>query len=169
MNVSSKNKELNKYWRVITPKQHKAFTQLIKTFNEAENAVDKNELQEAQAEYIIAKTSLTLYWDYLMPEQQDALVKFIIAFYPKNFNEKDELKKLNDDYSAPVKLFKQLNEDQEKSLIVFFDAAGIDPENGINITEYNKEIDEAMARIDAGEFYTHEQVVEMSKQWLSGK
>ena len=39
----------------------------------------------------------------------------------------------------------------------------------VSIEDYNKEIDEAMARIDAGEFHTHEEVVEMSKTWTSGK
>ncbi len=39
----------------------------------------------------------------------------------------------------------------------------------ISIEQYNQEIDEAMERIDAGDFYTHEEVVEMSKTWLNGK
>jgi predicted transcriptional regulator len=39
----------------------------------------------------------------------------------------------------------------------------------ISIDQYNAEIDEAMKQMDAGEFYTHEQVVEMSKGWLNGK
>ena len=39
----------------------------------------------------------------------------------------------------------------------------------ISIEQYNKEIDEAMKRMDAGELYTHEQVVEMSKSWLNGE
>lgn len=39
----------------------------------------------------------------------------------------------------------------------------------ISIQQYNAEIDEAMKRMDAGEFYTHEQVAEMSKSWLNGK
>ena len=39
----------------------------------------------------------------------------------------------------------------------------------VSIEQYNQEIDEAMARIDAGEFHTHEEVVEMSKTWTSGK
>ena len=34
-----------------------------------------------------------------------------------------------------------------------------DDTDRISIEEYNKEIDEAMARIDAGEFHTHEKVV----------
>jgi hypothetical protein len=39
----------------------------------------------------------------------------------------------------------------------------------ISIEQYNAEIDEAMKRLDAGESYTHEEVVEMSKGWLHGK
>ncbi len=39
----------------------------------------------------------------------------------------------------------------------------------ISIEQYNTEIDEAMKRMDAGEFYTHDQVKEMSKGWLNGR
>jgi len=39
----------------------------------------------------------------------------------------------------------------------------------ISIEEYNKEIDEAMARMDNDEFYTHEQAVQISKSLLNGK
>jgi predicted transcriptional regulator len=39
----------------------------------------------------------------------------------------------------------------------------------ISIEQYNQEIDEAMERMDAGDFYTHEEVVEMSKTWLNDK
>ena len=35
----------------------------------------------------------------------------------------------------------------------------------ITIEQYNKEIDEAMERVERGEFYTHEEVEEMSKKW----
>ncbi|MBP2833290.1 hypothetical protein J8281_13935 [Aquimarina sp. U1-2] len=33
------------------------------------------------------------------------------------------------------------------------------------IEQYNKEIDEANARIDAGEFYTQEEVEKIARQW----
>jgi len=39
----------------------------------------------------------------------------------------------------------------------------------ISIEQYNKEIDEAMARMDDGEFYTHEQAAQISKTWLNAK
>lgn len=39
----------------------------------------------------------------------------------------------------------------------------------ISLEQYNAEIEEAMKQMDAGEFYTHEEVVAMSKGWLNGK
>jgi predicted transcriptional regulator len=35
----------------------------------------------------------------------------------------------------------------------------------ISIEQYNKEIDEAIARVEAGDFYTHEEVERMAKDW----
>ena len=35
----------------------------------------------------------------------------------------------------------------------------------ISIEQYNKEIDEANARIDKGEFYTQEEVEKMAEKW----
>lgn len=42
-------------------------------------------------------------------------------------------------------------------------------DNCVNIEQYNNELEEAMLRIEAGEYYTHEQVVEMLKTWLSAR
>jgi hypothetical protein len=35
----------------------------------------------------------------------------------------------------------------------------------ITVEQYSKEIDEAIARVEAGEYYTHEEVERMSKDW----
>ena len=35
----------------------------------------------------------------------------------------------------------------------------------VSIEKYNKEIDEAIARVEAGEYYTHEEVEQMAKEW----
>ena len=35
----------------------------------------------------------------------------------------------------------------------------------ISIEQYNKEIDEAIAQVEAGEYYTHEEVERMAKIW----
>lgn len=41
----------------------------------------------------------------------------------------------------------------------------IQPELGVSIEQYNQEIDAAMARIDAGQFVSHEDVEKESEQW----
>lgn len=38
-------------------------------------------------------------------------------------------------------------------------------EGRISLEQYNSEIEEAMRRVEAGEFYTHEEVKDMMKQW----
>jgi hypothetical protein len=47
-----------------------------------------------------------------------------------------------------------------KSILKFKKAA-----QHISVEQYNKEIDDAMERVKGGEFYSHEEVVEMSKKW----
>lgn len=41
-----------------------------------------------------------------------------------------------------------------------------DSQYRISIDQYNREIEEANSRIDAGEFVTHEDVKKESKSWL---
>ncbi|MES2113277.1 MAG: hypothetical protein V4577_31285 [Bacteroidota bacterium] len=35
----------------------------------------------------------------------------------------------------------------------------------INIEQYNREIDEAIARVESGDYFTHEDVEKMAKDW----
>jgi len=39
------------------------------------------------------------------------------------------------------------------------------PRERVSLEQYNKEIDEAVARVEAGDFYTQEEVEKMSKEW----
>ena len=41
----------------------------------------------------------------------------------------------------------------------------INPGERASLTQYNKEIDEAVARVESGEFYTQEEVEKMAKDW----
>jgi alkyl hydroperoxide reductase subunit AhpF len=68
--------------------------------------------------------------------------------------------------------FMQLNEAEKKSVLQMIKTflKGRKEKSGrISIEQYNREIDEAMKRMDAGEFYTHEEVTKMSKSWANGK
>jgi hypothetical protein len=65
-------------------------------------------------------------------------------------------------------MLKQLKEWEKKSvllLIKVFSRSRKQKPQHISIEEYNKEIDEAMMRIDAGEFISHEDVEKESEQW----
>ena len=65
----------------------------------------------------------------------------------------------------------RLTESQKESLLsVAKNFIDLKEETGnISIEQYNKEIDEAMRRMDNNEFYTHQQAVEISKNLLNGK
>ena len=67
----------------------------------------------------------------------------------------------------------KLNDAEKKSVLelikTFLGSRKVDAEERISIEEYNKEIDEAMTRMDSGEFYSHDEVMEMSKSWLNEK
>jgi hypothetical protein len=62
----------------------------------------------------------------------------------------------------------RLDEAEKKSVLQMlqtFVGSRDDKPARISIEQYNKEIDEAVARIEAGEFYTHEEVKRMAKDW----
>jgi len=60
-----------------------------------------------------------------------------------------------------------LEKDEQRSILTFIKSflKQKDTPQRVTIEEYNKEIDDAIKRVKSGEFYTHEQVVEMSKKW----
>jgi alkyl hydroperoxide reductase subunit AhpF len=71
-----------------------------------------------------------------------------------------------------MQYFMQLNEAEKKSvlqMIKTFLKGRKEKPGRISIEQYNKEIEEAEAEIERGEFYTHEEVVKMSKKWGNGK
>ncbi len=64
--------------------------------------------------------------------------------------------------------FMQLNAAEKKSILqmlkTFVKGRGQKIER-ISVEQYNQEIDEALAEVEAGEVYTHEEVVKMAKDW----
>jgi len=62
----------------------------------------------------------------------------------------------------------QLDEAEKKSVLQMLKTFLKDRQvSGARITvaQYNKEIDEAIARVEAGEFYTEEEAARMAKEW----
>ena len=67
-----------------------------------------------------------------------------------------------------LQYFLRLSEKKKKSLLQLiktFLQGKQEPVQPINFQQYNKEIDEAMARIDAGEFTTQESLEKEAAKW----
>jgi hypothetical protein len=118
---------------------------------------------------------LSKYWLLLTPVQKGSLLGVIKSFVKSHERRNQELQESEEVYNnesggLPQEILQQLTWEQKEALIALVESFGIEiPGQRISIEQYNKEIDEAMARMDAGESYTHEQVVEMSKTWVNGK
>src|SRR5688500_4508389 len=121
----------------------------------------------------MAKDSLDVkfskYWAQLTPVQKQALLRIINTFIGEEGRVNVELsdQELNEAeaaYNVPWEIW-PLSKQQKKALIAFLQSSGIEPAGRISIEQYNKEIDEAMEEYERGEFYTQEEVEEMSKKW----
>lgn len=70
-----------------------------------------------------------------------------------------------------MKYLSELDKDQKKSVLSVIKgllnkkSVASSGSQRLTIEQYNKELAEAEARIDAGEFYTQEEVEEMAKKW----
>jgi len=75
------------------------------------------------------------------------------------------------DSTIDKELFQQilkLDDDEKKSVLQMLKAFVKGRENKagrISIEDYNREIDEAIARVEAGDFFTHDEVERMAKDW----
>lgn len=62
----------------------------------------------------------------------------------------------------------QLDEAEKKSVLQMlktFLKGRANKASQIDINQYNKEIDEAIARVESGDYYTQDDVEKMSKDW----
>ncbi len=57
----------------------------------------------------------------------------------------------------------ELNVVQKKSLLSIIKS--FKPTEGFDLDQYNKEIDDAITRVEKGEFFTQKEVEKMSKEW----
>lgn len=77
-------------------------------------------------------------------------------------------KKVMDINTERSLLIKELQQVEDISLLKAIKAMlyyGLKNEGRISIEQYNRELDEAEERIGRGEFFTHEEVKKMSKEW----
>ena len=126
-----------------------------------------------EASYL--SNELNQYLAQLTAGQRESVIAVIGSFTRQPGTSERQLEEPDASYTTRAEklspeILQLLTWEQKEALISLIESFGIDISNKrISIEQYNKEIDEAMARMDAGEFYTQEQVVEMSKTWVNGK
>lgn len=67
--------------------------------------------------------------------------------------------------------FAQLSEAEKKSVVEMIKTFvhGKEEDNNITVEDYNREIAEAEAEIERGEYVDHDEVEHMAKGWLHGR
>lgn len=117
---------------------------------------------------------LSKYWALLSPEQKKSLLEVIKSFVQSDEYAKLTLQEPEAEFSAAdfnlSKILMQLSEKQKEALLSLLESFGIEEsDQRISIEQYNKEIDEAEAEFERGEFVSHEEVKKMTKKWIHGK
>jgi hypothetical protein len=118
---------------------------------------------------------LSKYWLLLTAVQKESLLAVIKSFTSPAEAGNQELNEPGavygkDDAGFPIEILQQLTWEQKESLISLVESFGIEiPGQRISIEQYNKELDEAEAEFEKGEFVNHEEVVALSKKWIHGQ
>jgi hypothetical protein len=115
---------------------------------------------------------LDTYWFGLNPDQKKSIEELIQSFSKNETNKQEKGLQVNEpqaSYHLRLALIDHLSKKQKKALIALFEAFGVGVADDIDIEEYNKEINEAMTRMDVGKSVPHEEVVELSKKWIKKK
>ncbi|MEQ1678142.1 MAG: hypothetical protein ABL876_15650 [Chitinophagaceae bacterium] len=117
---------------------------------------------------------LTKYWSLLSPEQKKSLLTVITSFIQSADTNNQELREPEAVYykevsDLPAEILQLLNEEQKEALISLIASFGIEiTDQRISIEQYNKELDEADAEFEKGEFMSHDEVIVLSKKWIHG-
>jgi hypothetical protein len=118
---------------------------------------------------------LNKYWLLLTPAQKESLLAVIKSFVQQTDTSNQELQEPEVVYNKEgaglsADILQQLTWEQKEALISLVESFGVEiPDQRISIEQYNKELDEADAEFERGEFVSHEEVVAMSKKWIHGQ
>jgi hypothetical protein len=117
---------------------------------------------------------LSKYWSLLSPEQKKSLWELIKLLVQSDEEASLTLQEPEAEYSAAdfnlSGILTGLNGQQKEALLSLLESFGVEePNQRISLEQYNKEIDEAEAEFERGEFVSHEEVIKMSKKWIHGR
>ena len=118
---------------------------------------------------------LSQYWSLLLPAQKESLLGVIKSFVQSPGIKNQELHEPGAIYNSgdealSLEILQQLTSEQKEAVISLVESFGIEiPGQRTSIEQYNKELDDAEAEFERGEFLSHEEMVAMSKKWIHGK
>ena len=121
-----------------------------------------------------ADIELSKYWALLSTDQKKWLLEVIKSFIQPEEETGLQLQEQEATYetdnSTISKIILSLNEQQKQALLSFLQSLQIElVAESISIEQYNKEIEEAEAEFERGEFVSHEAVKGMTTKWVYGK
>ena len=121
-----------------------------------------------------ADIELSKYWALLSTDQKKCLLEVIKSFIQPEEETGLQLQEQEATYetdnSTISKIILSLNEQQKQALLSFLQSLQIElVAESISIEQYNKEIEEAEAEFERGEFVSHEAVKGMTTKWVYGK
>ena len=118
---------------------------------------------------------LSQYWLLLTPVQKESLLAVIKSFVQSSKKKNQELHEPDvihnsGDEGLSLEILQQLTSKQKEAVISLVESFGIEISGQrVSIEQYNKELDEAEAEFERGEFLSHEEMMAMSKKWIHGK
>src|SRR6266542_374821 len=108
---------------------------------------------------------LSKYWSLLSPAQKESLLTVVKSFVQSSEIKNQHLKEPSAIYNSKdesllLEMLQQLTSEQKEALINLVESFGIEiPGQRISIEQYNKELDEAEAEIEKGEFLSHDEMI----------
>ena len=121
-----------------------------------------------------ADIELSKYWALLSTDQKKGLLEVVKSFIQPEEETGLQLQEQEATYetdnSTISKIILSLNQQQKQALLSFLQSLQIElVAESISIEQYNKEIEEAEAEFERGEFVSHEAVKGMTTKWVYGK
>ena len=110
------------------------------------------------------------YWSLLSPAQKELVIQLVRTFNrPGNDSlVRDEVAVYKTKAGSKEEIFEELSDKEKFSVMIlvktFLEGDGQQP-GDIAIADYNKEIEEAMKRMDGGEYINHDDLENEAREW----
>ena len=112
------------------------------------------------------------YWSLLTSGQKKSVIRLVHSFTnPAESNQQVQEEAIEYETASAVKeekIFEQLSDKEKFSVMILIKTFLEDDEQSpgsVSIEQYNKEIDEAMKRVESGEYLSHDDLENEAREW----